>query len=445
MMKKKNLCAVILAAAMAVTACGGTASATSAAGTKTAAAGETAGTAASKTDGSGKAVTIKFANYALLEKGYEEFWNGVKSGFEAKNPDIRVEYVTAPYGEMVNQVVNMAGGGDKVDMVFGEIDWVPVLEGAGITVPVSDIFPADYLADFYPDVMNSFNIDGKPFGMPMYISPYVLFYNKDLFKKAGIETPPATYDEMLKDAEKLSALKDANGNKIYAFGQTTASVAVSGASLNGMIFNFGGSLLGDDGKLSVDNQGFTDAMNMLKTLNDKGYNPQNAKLKDLRNLFALGQLAMYYDQSWGFNGVKSINPDAEKFAATTKALKGGSGEGQSILQAQCLMFADNGKEQKEACRKFTEYLMTNEVMGKYISEITPAYPAKKSMESVALNQVLTGAAESASNVKPQVFVSQISDLYLELCKLAQAITVSGTDPAAAIGEFKSSAKGILDQ
>jgi multiple sugar transport system substrate-binding protein len=463
-MKKKQLLAVALTAVMLLGGCGGAASQTTAAGTKAAAATTKAASAAATTKAasaaattkaasattakaaaSGKSVTIKFANYALLEKGYEDFWNNVKKGFEEKNPDIKVEYVTAPYGEMVNQVVNMAGGGDKVDMVFGEIDWVPVLENAGITVPVSDILPADYLADFYPDVMKSFNIDGKPYGLPMYISPYVLFYNKDLFKQAGIDTPPATYDEMLKDAEKLSALKDKNGNKVYAFGQTTASVAVSGASLTGMIYNFGGTLLGDDGKLSIDNQGFTDAMNMLKTLNDKGYNPQNSKLKDLRNLFALGQLAMYYDQSWGFNGVKSINAEAANFAATTKPLKGGSGSGQSILQAHCLMYADNGKDKKDACSKFTQYLMTSEVLGKYMSDITPAYPAKKSMENTTLNPVLKGAAGSASNVKSQVFVSQIGDLYLELCKTAQAITVSGTDPAAAVKSFKTSAEGILSK
>ncbi len=250
-------------------------------------------------------VTIKFANYALLEQGYEEFWNGVKTDFEAKNPNITIEWVTAPYGEIVNQVINMAGGGDRIDMIFGEIGWVPGLADAGLTIPVDEVLPADYLADFYPAILDSFNIDGKPYGLPMYVSPYVLYYNTELFEQAGLDpnSPPATYDEMLEYAEKLSQLKDSNGNPVYAFGQTTASVPVSGSSINGMIFNFGGTLLADDGSLSIDNQGFKDSITMLKTLDEKGYNPQNAKLKDLRNLFALGQLAMYYDQSWGFNGI----------------------------------------------------------------------------------------------------------------------------------------------
>lgn len=331
---KKRLMALTMAAAMVfTTACsgGGTASPTEAAKT------EAAKTEAAKTEAASteeqtteaeitEPVTIKFANYALLEQGYEEFWNGVKTDFEAKNPNITIEWVTAPYGEIVNQVINMAGGGDRIDMIFGEIGWVPGLADAGLTIPVDEVLPADYLADFYPAILDSFNIDGKPYGLPMYVSPYVLYYNTELFEQAGLDpnSPPATYDEMLEYAEKLSQLKDSNGNPVYAFGQTTASVPVSGSSINGMIFNFGGTLLADDGSLSIDNQGFKDSITMLKTLDEKGYNPQNAKLKDLRNLFALGQLAMYYDQSWGFNGIQSINPDAKKFTASAKPLAGGS-------------------------------------------------------------------------------------------------------------------------
>lgn len=457
---KKRLTAISLAAIMALTTgCSGGAKPAAAEAPKTdtapaktqaSAAGivtEAASTEAAKTDSSQK-VTIKFANYALLEQGYEKFWNDVKTNFEAANPNITIDYVTAPYGEIVNQVINMAGGGDKVDMIFGEIGWVPGLADAGLTVPVTDILPADYLSDFYPSTLDSFNIGGKPYGLPMYVSPFILYYNKDLFKQAGLDPnkPPTTYDEMLADSEKLSKLKDANGNKVYAFGQTTASVPVSGEALNAMIFNFGGTLLDDKGKLSIDNQGFKDTFNMLKTLDEKGYNPQNAKLKDLRNLFALGQLAMYYDQSWGFNGISSINPNAKDFTASAKPLAGGSGTGQSLLQSHCLMYADNGEAQKEACSKFTQYLVTSDVLDNYMANTTPAYPAKKDMENTKnINPVLAGAAGSAANVKAQTFVPAISDLDLELCTLAQGVTVSKKDVNTAIADFQKAAEAILDK
>jgi len=386
-------------------------------------------------------VTIKVANYALLESGYEQFWKGIKTGFEAANPDVKIEWVTAPYGEIMNQVINMAGGGDKVDVVFGEIGWVPGFEDAGLAAPIDEILPAEFIKDFYPDVIDSFKIKGKAYGIPLYISPYVLYYNKDLFKQAGLDPnqPPKTYDEMLAMAEKLSQLKDKNDNKVYAFGQTTASVPVSGSSLTAMVFNFGGQVLDANGKVSVDNEGFKQAFSMLQTLDQKGYNPQNAKLKDLRNLFALGQLAMYYDQSWGFNGVKSINAEAKNFTASASPLKGGKGSGQSLLQAHCFILVNNGKARANATSKFVQYVINEKQLNDYLANLTPAYPAKKSMasmEGVANNGVLKGAAASAGNVKMQTFIPALNDLNLELCTLAQAVTVSHTNVDDAIATFK---------
>ena len=395
-------------------------------------------------------VTLKVANYALLESGYEPFWKQVKVDFEAANPDITIEWVTAPYGEIVNQVVNMAGGGNKVDVIFGEIDWVPGLVDAGLAAPVRDILPQAFIDDFYPDVLKSFEVEGKPYGIPLYVSPYVLYYNKNLFTQAGLDPnkPPKTYDEMLSYAQKLSQLKDANGNKVFAFGQTTASVPVSGASLTAMVFNFGGQVLDAQGKLAVDNQGFKDAFTMVQKLDQLGYNPQNAKLKDLRNLFALGQLAMYYDQSWGFNGVKSINPDAVNFTASAEPLKGGNGVGASLLQAHCFILVDNGAARKAALSKFVEFVISEQTLSSYLRDLTPAYPAKKSMatmESVVNNGILKGASPAAGRVQVQSFIPRISDLNLELCSLAQAVTVGKQDVAASIEKFKNTASVKISQ
>lgn len=393
-------------------------------------------------------LTIKVANYALLESGYEDFWNGVKEGFEAQYPQYKIEWVTAPYGEILNQVINMAGGGDRVDVIFGEEAWVPQLYASGLAAPITDILDADFVADFDSAVMDVFTIDGGIYGIPLYVSPFILYYNTELFEQAGLDpaNPPKTYDELLAAAEKLSQLTDANGNKIYPFGQTTASVVVSGNALISMIYNFGGDVFTEDGQLNVDNDGFRQAFEMLATLDDLGYNPQNAKLKDLRNLFALGQLAMYYDQSWGFNGVTSINPDAASFTASAAPLVGGDGTGEAVLCSHCFILVDNGDAKNEAVNAFVQYVISEEVLNDYMANVTPAYPAKNSMAdmtAVAESGVLRGASSSISNVKKVPYVSAMSDIALDLCTLAQAVTVSNTPVDEAIDAFVRSASTKL--
>ena len=281
----------------------------------------------------------------------------------------------------------------------------------------------------------------------MYVSPFLMYYNKDLFEQAGLDpnSPPTTYEEMLEIAPKLAALKTEDGNQVYPFGLTTSSVAVSGACLTSSIYNFGGTILDEEGNLAID-QGFRDAVAMWQTLDQNGYNPQNSKLKDLRNLFALGQLAMYYDQSWGFNGVKSINPDAESFIASAAPLKGGNGTGESVLQAGTLMVVDNGDEKKAAVAKLVDFIMSEEKISEYFETVTPAYPSRQSMEDLDVvknSSILAGAAGSVGNVKAVTFIPALSDLNLELCTLAQAVTVSGTDVDTAIADFESAVSGIV--
>lgn len=440
MKKHMKLTAAALAAAMAfsMTACsGGT---DTASGSQTSGTGETGGASQEEYT---EEVTLKVANYAILESGYTEFWEGVKAGFEEKYPNVTIEWVTAPYGEITNQVINMAGGGDMVDVIFSELIWIPTFVEAGLAAPAEEMLDADFLADFYPNVLEAHQVDGQTYGVPLYASSCVLYYNKDIFEAAGLDpnTPPTTYDEMLQMAEKIDGMTTADGNKIYAFGVPTASVAVVGSFLNSVVYNYGGTVLTEDGSLAIDD-GFKQAFDMIKLLDDKGYNPQNCKPKDLRNLFALGQLAMYYDQSWGFNGVSSINPDAANFTASAMPLKGGDGDGAGTLQSHCFVMVNNGGARAWAAKEFVQYVITPEVLNDYMNNITPAYPVKNDMVD-CMPELLVPSADATTQAKPVPLVAALNDFNLELCTLAQAVTVSDKDVDTAIADFETSANAIL--
>lgn len=434
----KRVLALVLALCLALSlaACGGSGNSTSQ---------PAAGGSGSQGGGEGytEDITLKVANYAILESGYTEFWEGVKAGFEEKYPNITIEWVTAPYGEITNQVINMAGGGDMVDVIFSELIWIPTFVEAGLAAPAEEMLDEDFLADFYPNVLEAHQVDGLTYGVPLYASSCVLYYNKDIFEAAGLDpnAPPTTYEEMLAMAEQIDGMTTADGNKIYSFGVPTASVAVSGSFLNSVVYNFGGSVLAEDGTLAIDD-GFTEAFEMIKLLDDKEYMPQNAKAKDLRNLFALGQLAMYYDQSWGFNGVSSINPDASSFTASAMPLKGGDGNGAGTLQSHCFVMVNNGDAQAWAAKEFVQYVITPEVLNDYMNNITPAYPVKNDMAD-CLPAMLEASADATTQAIPVPLVPALNDFNLELCTLAQAVTVSDKDVNTAIADFETAANAIL--
>lgn len=50
-----------------------------------------------------------------------------------------------------------------------------------------------------------YKVDGKQYGVPYDLGLVGVWYNKSLFKKAGIDAPPATWDELLADVQKLKS------------------------------------------------------------------------------------------------------------------------------------------------------------------------------------------------------------------------------------------------
>ncbi len=84
------------------------------------------------------------------------------------------------------------------------------------------------ISSFEPNVLAYYSVGGKLYGMPWNTSAPILYYNKDMFKAAGLdpEKPPRTYAEVLDAAKKLTK-KDASGK---------LQVAGYGISIYGWIF-----------------------------------------------------------------------------------------------------------------------------------------------------------------------------------------------------------------
>ncbi|HNV70202.1 MAG TPA: extracellular solute-binding protein, partial [Candidatus Ozemobacteraceae bacterium] len=78
----------------------------------------------------------------------------------------------------------------------------------------------DIRADIVPVLLANNTFDSKLWSFPFNKSVPVLYYNKDLFKKAGLdpERPPKTWDDMLTYAEKLTQRDEQGRTTVYGFG-----------------------------------------------------------------------------------------------------------------------------------------------------------------------------------------------------------------------------------
>jgi sn-glycerol 3-phosphate transport system substrate-binding protein len=104
------------------------------------------------------------------------------------------------------------------------------------------------LSTFEPNVLGYYSVGGKLYGMPFNTSAPIMYYNKTLFKAAGLdpEKPPRTYAEVIDAAKKLTK-KDASGK---------VTVAGYGIAIYGWIFE---QLLATSGGYYLNNGNGRDA------------------------------------------------------------------------------------------------------------------------------------------------------------------------------------------
>ncbi len=166
------------------------------------------------------------------EKTKIQFWHAMggwriellqemANDFMALNPDIEVEVqYTGSYGDTINKLDVAVQSNVAPHVVQGYDIATQMLIDGEVGMVMQDLIDADPTFDigaFMPQVLDYYRVNGKLYCMPFNSSNAVLFYNKDLFRKAGLDPnkPPKTFEEVLEYAEKLT-IKDDKGNIVQS-------------------------------------------------------------------------------------------------------------------------------------------------------------------------------------------------------------------------------------
>ena len=392
-------------------------------------------------------ITLTFAAWSIQEKGAQDYFQELKSDFEASHPDITIEFSGYPYGELKKQVLIMANAGQSPDIIQCARSWYPSFVSGGYAAELESLLGNDYLNDVYPEILADMKVDGNVYGIPWKASPFVMFYNKELFRQAGLDpnTPPSTYEEAMAYAAKISALKDADGNSVYGLGQTTGAVPVSGGAVLSMLFSFGGGIMDASGKVDVINAENKAALTMLKEMYTANYNPDGAKLKDLRNLFAINRLGMYFDQLWGMTGAYAINPDIRSSVGVTTPLSGNGAKAGSTLEAHLILISEDSPH-KEAAAEFIKYATSPEQMKKYYA-ITPFLLPRASQVAAAPGYKNDPGIAPVLNYPESIRVvekhPEMENVFLSLTTAAQAVTVGGMSVDQALEDLDQELNTLL--
>ncbi|WP_206919294.1 ABC transporter substrate-binding protein [Alicyclobacillus suci] len=253
-----------IAVVASVAGCGSTQNDTNASGT-----GNPSTTTAS-TGSSSQPVTITFW-YGVGDTLSTDIQQMV-SEFNKTHPNIKV---VATYqgsysggGEEQQKLLAAIKAGDPPDIAQIEVHAMPLFASSGQLADLSPLMQqssVDKPSNFLDGMLVSTQFNGDYYGVPFNRSVPVFYYNKTLFQKAGISNPPATWDELVADAKKLTS--GSGSNKVYGFEPLVDWWPWEYAVMSG-----GGSILSsDNSKATFDTAAATNILSKEQELVKGGY------------------------------------------------------------------------------------------------------------------------------------------------------------------------------
>lgn len=216
--------------------------------------------------------------------------------FNKSQTDIQVKYAVQQNMEQ-KLLTAIAGGTGLPDVMVWDRFNTPIYASKGALMDLDSYVSKDNvnMSNFYSEAVKEMTYKEKLYGIPMDVDNRCLFYNKTLFKKAGIANPPTTWAELEADAVKLTVWK--NG-KLACAGMDLSDVGLFSIWLK----QAGGQMITSDGiKTAFNSQQGLDVLNFWNRLvyQDKVYtNGFTQGLASGEDPFVTGKEAMKYDGPW---------------------------------------------------------------------------------------------------------------------------------------------------
>lgn len=118
--------------------------------------------------------------------------NGIAESFKAKHPDVNVKFETVPVNDYTQKLTFQIAGGNAPDLAWMMEDAAPAFENANLLMDLGPTLKATEgydFADFSQPAMGLWQKGETVWGIPFSTSPFLIYYNKDMFDKAGLEDP----------------------------------------------------------------------------------------------------------------------------------------------------------------------------------------------------------------------------------------------------------------
>jgi len=214
-----------------------------------------------------------------------KWWNSIKDQFDKMYPNAEVKLVPIEggYDDIVNKLSLLyRSPATTPDVVQIPTPVIAEFVASGYLLPLdSYVAKTDWWADFPQVIKDEDTFDGKVYAVSSGENDSMLYYNKDMFTKAGLPVPwnPQNWDDMLTAARQIKAKVPGVVPMWLMAGTTVGTVGIEMGSGN-LLFGSSDSTIYDAAtqKWVVDSPGLRETLGFYHSIYSEGL---GAKLSDL--------------------------------------------------------------------------------------------------------------------------------------------------------------------
>lgn len=313
-----------------------------------------------------------------IQLSFWQFWTdpevkptieSLVSEFEKQNPNIKVTLTDLTWSDGHEKIVVSFSSKTAPDVLELGSDWVPEFSSEGVLLDVTE--EAEKIKEDYL-MWEPVTYKTRIFGFPWILDTRVLFYNKELMKKVGLnpEKPPQTWDELLEYSKKINSLKP----KAYGFGANSFERHRLYKKFLPFFWSNGGKILNNSWTESqINSKEGVEALEYYKKLTQAGIMDTQ---RNLDEIFKKNQIGFLISGGWLLQDIKENHPELDFGVTLMPKPKKDKGISASFAGGEYLVISKDSKHKKEAL-EFIKFMIKKDNCLELCKNIGSASPSAK--------------------------------------------------------------------
>ena len=352
--------------------------------------------------------------------------------FVKANPGVKVSVTPVDWGQAVAKLQTAIAGGTTPDVSQMGTDMMGQFGATGAFEPV----PADFdKSQFFEGAWNTNIVNGAAVGVPWYVETRLLYYRKDIATKAGITSPPATWDDLKAMAKALQS----KGGAKYGISLGTKNWQ----EYFPFLWSNGGDVVDASGKPALNSPQAVEALTFYDSFFKEGLTPKSVPEGfDITPAFVKGDNPMFFSGPWHLGLIKDAGGAdfSSKWAIAPMPKKSSA---TSFVGGSNIVVYKNSKN-KDAAWAFVKFLSDPTTQALWYKTVTdlPAVQSAWQDPAVASDPNVKMFGDQLKDTKAQPATATWSELSSAINDILEKMTTGGIEPQAAADQMQQAAESI---